>query len=104
MKYQLSEKDIKEAISCMVGFFHRQVLTASTVPASVDVNRLHHDNLQQRYIDQLEGIHLLFIGNAKINALLDAAKAEIHNTPFQSGDLCRSPAFQSPDVLGQGSN
>ena len=83
---QISEKDIKEAISCMVGFFHRQVLTASSVPASMAVNRLHHASLQQRYIDQLEGIHLLFIGNAKINALLDAAKAEINNTPVQLSD------------------
>lgn len=91
----IPDSDIKKTISGIVEFFKRRALSA--------LNVHEHFHLQKIYLNQLEGIHCLFIGNAKIKILLDAAKLDIKRTVFQSGDLCRSPV-QSSDAVGQGSN
>lgn len=91
---QISERDIQNTISGIVRFFKFEALTA-------DIH--YHVVLQDRYISQLQGINLLIGHTSRNLALIDSAKAEIKNTLFQSGDLCRS-SVQSPDVLGQGSN
>ncbi len=91
----IPDSDIKKTISGIVEFFKRRALTVDSIQGFC--------RLQDTYLSQLDGIHCLFIGNAKIKILLDASKLDINRTVFQSGDLCRSPV-QSPDAVGQGSN
>ncbi len=68
------DEDIKQTISGIVSFFKRRSLTAKTVH--------DHFRLQQDYLNQLEGLNALFIGDAKIKILLDSAKMQINEYQF----------------------